>query len=39
VEPEPQAILVVMEATGTYWMRLATFLIGQDFAVSVINPA
>lgn len=39
VEPEPHAILVVMEATGTYWMRLATFLIEQGFAVSVINPA
>lgn len=39
LEPEPHAILVVMEATGTYWMRLATFLIEQGFAVSVINPA
>jgi transposase len=39
LEPEQQAILVVMEATGTYWMRLATHLIGAGIAVSVINPA
>jgi transposase len=39
VESEPHTILVVMEATGTYWMRLATHLIGQGFAVSVVNPA
>jgi transposase len=39
LEPDPQAILVVMEATGTYWMRLATHLIGAGIAVSVINPA
>ncbi len=31
--------LVVMEATGTYWMRLATTLHGAGYAVSVINPA
>jgi transposase len=37
VEPEPQSILVVLEATGTYWMRLATDLVGA--AVSVINLA
>jgi len=39
LEPDPSAILVVMEATGTNWMRLATFLIDAGFAVSVINPA
>jgi transposase len=33
-----QAILVVMEATGTYWVTLATTLHQADFAVSVINP-
>lgn len=38
LEPQPQAILVVMEATGTYWMRLATFLVEAGIAVSVINP-
>src|SRR5690348_8113518 len=27
LEPEPTAVLVVMEATGTYWMRLALALI------------
>jgi transposase len=30
---------VVMEATGTYFLKLATFLSTQDIAVSVINPA
>lgn len=34
----PAQILVVMEATGTYWIELATYLHGQGFAVSVINP-
>jgi transposase len=33
------AILVVMEATGTYWVSLATLLVQRGFAVSVINPA
>lgn len=32
-------ILVVMEATGVYWMKLAVFLHAAGFAVSVINPA
>ena len=32
-------ILIVMEATGTYWMRLAGRLHQNGFAVSVINPA
>lgn len=31
-------ILVVMEATGTYWMQLALHLHQAGFAVSVINP-
>jgi transposase len=31
-------ILVVMEATGPYWMALATDLAQAGFAVSVINP-
>jgi transposase len=30
---------VVLEATGTYWIELATFLEQQHFAVSVINPS
>ena len=34
----PADTLVVMEATGAYWMQLATFLVERDFAVSVINP-
>jgi transposase len=33
------SILVVMEATGSYWMMLATTLAQAGFAVSVINPA
>jgi transposase len=39
IEPDPHAVLIVMEATGTYWMRLASTLVGAGFAVSVINPA
>src|SRR5215213_6535736 len=39
IEPEPQAVLIVMEATGTYWMRLASSLVAAGFAVVVINPA
>ena len=33
------SILVVMEATGSYWMNLALSLTHAGFAVSVINPA
>jgi transposase len=36
---EPAAVLVVMEATGTYWMRLALTLYRAGYAVSVINPS
>ena len=32
------AVLVVMEATGSYWMRLAMALYEADFAVSILNP-
>ena len=39
IEPDPQAVLIVMEATGTYWMRLASSLVAAGFAVAVINPA
>ena len=39
IEPDPQAVLIVMEATGTYWMRLASSLSAAGLAVSVINPA
>jgi transposase len=35
----PDQILVVMEATGTYWIELASFLANSGFAVSVINPS
>jgi transposase len=35
----PGEILVVMEATGSYWIRLATRLVHEGFAVSVINPS
>ncbi|MBA2681745.1 MAG: transposase [Ktedonobacteraceae bacterium] len=31
--------LVVMEATGSYWITLATYLTQTGFAASVINPA
>ena len=35
----PAVILAVLEATGTYWVTLATTLAQAGFAVSVINPA
>jgi transposase len=35
----PEQILVVLEATNTYWLQLALFLYQQNFGVSVINPA
>ena len=35
---DPSRVLVVMEATGTYWMKLAYALVEADFAVSVVNP-
>jgi transposase len=35
----PGQVLVVMEATGSYWISLATRLVHAGFAVSVINPA
>ncbi len=35
----PAEILVVMEATGSYWLSLATALADAGFAVSVINAA
>lgn len=34
----PAATLVVMEATGGYWVALATTLAQAGFAVAVINP-
>jgi transposase len=34
-----EQILIVMEATGSYWMKLATHLYEAGFSVSVINPA
>lgn len=39
LEPDPAAILVVMEATGTYWMHLALALSDAHIAVAVVNPA
>ncbi|HEV2661892.1 MAG TPA: IS110 family transposase, partial [Ktedonobacteraceae bacterium] len=36
---EPDSILIVMEATASYWVSLATTLSQAGFAVSVINPA
>src|SRR3954466_12597914 len=34
----PNATLVVMEATGSYWIALASALHQADYVVSVINP-
>lgn len=38
-EPNPTLVLLVMEATGNYWISLATFLHRAGFAVAVINPS
>jgi transposase len=35
----PAQIAVVMEATGIYWLALATFFTRLGYAVSVVNPA
>jgi len=35
----PSQILIVMEATGNYWVELASFLHNSNFVVSVINPS
>jgi transposase len=35
----PNQTLVVMEATGIYWMALATFLARQGYGVSIVNPS
>jgi transposase len=35
----PATVLVALEATGSYWMGLATSLAEAGFAVSVVNPA
>jgi transposase len=35
----PDCTLIVMEATGSYWITLATTLHQAGYAVSVINPA
>jgi transposase len=35
----PQETLVVMEATGTYWLGLAWYLHERGYQVSVLNPA
>jgi transposase len=35
----PEQTLIVMEATGSYWLALAWFLYEASFAVSVINPS
>lgn len=39
VQANPGATLVVLEATGSYWITLATTLHQAGYAVSVINPA
>lgn len=36
---QPREVLVVMEATGSYWLMLATTLAQAGFAVAIINPA
>jgi transposase len=38
LSPDPGGCLVVMEATGTYWMRMALYLHDAGLVVSVVNP-
>jgi transposase len=35
----PAETLVVMEATGSYWISLATALVAAGYGVSVVNPS
>jgi transposase len=35
----PNQTLIVMEATGIYWMAVATFLAREGYAVSIVNPS
>jgi transposase len=35
----PDATLIVMEATGSYWVALAVYLHAAGYHVSVVNPA
>ena len=35
----PAATLIVLEATGSYWMTLAVILHQAGYAVSIVNPA
>lgn len=37
--PDSTTVLVVMEATGSYWIALAVFLHDHGYHVAVINPA
>jgi transposase len=39
VAPTPADVRVAMEATGSYWIAVATFLYEAGYAVVVINPA
>ena len=34
----PTDTLIVLEATGSYWIRLATTLVERGYHVSVVNP-
>jgi transposase len=38
INANPSNTLIVMEVTGVYWMKLATYLYEQGFVVSVIDP-
>ncbi len=38
LESDPSQIFVVMEATGSYWVGVATTLAAKGIIVSVINP-
>lgn len=39
VGAKPEETLVVMEATGIYWLAFATFLARLGYAVSIVNPS
>lgn len=36
---DPAATLIVLEATGSYWISLAVYLHQAGYAVSIVNPA
>jgi transposase len=39
VAPPPSSVLIVLEATGHYWLKLAARMAQAGFAIAVLNPS